>query len=262
MMPVLRRCCVLLLVSSAGVAQTLTFEVASIKPAPPLTPELMRSGQLHIGVKIDKARADFGGIALTDLIARAYKVKSYQVTGPEWMKSRFDILAKMPDGATEDQVPDMLKALLEERFKLKVHVDSKEFPVYALVVGKNGPKLTPQPADYDPKKPGPTRAMTVESFAQIVGNGLDRPVVDQTEIKGQYMFSIDVLMQSMMNRVRNMAQQQAARNNSGPPADAATDPTDSSAFTAAQSYGLKLEPRKLNLPFVMVDHLEKDPTEN
>jgi len=262
MMPVLRRCCVLLLVSSAGVAQTLTFEVASIKPAPPLTPELMRSRQTHIGVKIDKARADFGGMPLSELIARAYKVKSYQVTGPEWMKSRFDILAKMPEGSTEEQVPEMLKALLEDRFKLKVHVDSKEFPVYALVVGKNGPKLTPQPDDYDPKKSGPTRAMTVENFSQMLGNVLDRPVVDQTEIKGQYMFSLDAVMRGMMNRLRNNAQQQAARNNGGPPADAATDPTDSSAFTAAQGYGLKLEPRKLTLPFVVVDHLEKDPTEN
>jgi uncharacterized protein (TIGR03435 family) len=213
-------------------------------------------------VKIDKARVDFGGIALTDLIARAYKVKPYQVTGPEWMKSRFDILAKMPDGATEEQVPEMLQTLLAERFKLKVHTDSKEFPVYALVVGKNGPKLTPQPADYDPKKQSTIRPVTVETFAQMLSSLTDFPVVNQTEIKGQYMISLDFVMQGMMNRARSMARQQAASSGNANPADAASDPGDNTAFAAAQTYGLKLEPRKLMLPVIMVDHLEKDPTEN
>jgi uncharacterized protein (TIGR03435 family) len=259
---VLRTCCVLLLALSGGVAQTLTFEVASIKPAPPMTPELMRSGQRHIGVKIDKARADFGGMPLTELIARAYKVKSYQVTGPEWMKSRFDILAKMPDGATEEQVPEMLQALLADRFKLKVHTDSKEFPVYALVAGKNGPKLTPQPDDYDAKKPSTTHPMTVENFSQMLSSLCDRPVVDQTEIKGRYMISMEFMLQGLMNRARSMARQQAPPSGNANPADAASDPGDSGAFATAQTYGLKLEPRKLMLPLIVVDHLEKDPSDN
>ena len=258
-----RACCLFL--AWAAVAQTLSFEVASIKPSPPVTPELMRSGQMHIGVKIDKARADFGGLALTEYVARAYRVKSYQVSGPDELKERFDITAKLPEGANEDQVPEMLQTLLAERFGLKYHKEMKDFPVYALVAGKNGPKLTPKPADYDPKVSSTNRmsAMTMENFAQMLNALADRPVVDDTAIQGQYMISMDFLMQGLMNRARNMARQQSgAQTSNTNPADAASDPSDSGPFAAAQTYGLKLEPRKLPLPHIIVDHISRTPTEN
>ncbi len=114
------------------------FEVASIKPAPPLT----ATGKFHAGMTIDAARVDIGYLSLADLIPIAFAVKPYQVSGPSWMPAqRFDIMAKMPEGSSKEQVPEMLKALLEERFKLVSHRESKEHAVYALVVGKNGPKL-------------------------------------------------------------------------------------------------------------------------
>src|SRR5205814_5568237 len=72
--------------------------------------------------------------------------------GPDSMKSqRFDILAKMPEGATKEQVPEMLQALLAERFQLKVHRENREQSIYALVVGKGGPKL--KEAAPDPETP-------------------------------------------------------------------------------------------------------------
>jgi uncharacterized protein (TIGR03435 family) len=139
---------------TAGVLAAQTpapaFEVASIRPAPPIT-ELaaqIQSGKAHVGMSIDGARADFGFVSLADLIAQAYRIKPYQLTGPDWMKQqRFDVTAKIPDGASKDQVPEMLQALLADRFKLAVRRETKDLPVYALVVGKNGSKMKESPPE-------------------------------------------------------------------------------------------------------------------
>jgi len=97
---------------------------------------------MHAGMAIDGARVDIGFFSLSDLIRTAYKLKSYQIEGPDWLNvQRFDILAKMPDGANKDQVPEMLQTLLADRFKLTIHRDTKEHSVYTLVPGKNGVKL-------------------------------------------------------------------------------------------------------------------------
>jgi len=104
----------------------------------------------HVGMKIDAARVDIGSMSLAELIRIAYRVKAYQVSGPDWMASeRFDVLAKLPEGASSAQVPEMLQALLAERFKLTMHRESKEHAVYALVVGRNGPKLKESAPDAD-----------------------------------------------------------------------------------------------------------------
>jgi uncharacterized protein (TIGR03435 family) len=124
----------LLLLANVGFAQQLAFEVATIKPSAPLDALALRSGNLHVGTKIDAARIDIGTASLLRLICMAYRTPPWQIRGPDWMKTtNFDIQAKIPDGAMADQVPEMLQALLEERFGLKMHRDSKEEPVYALV---------------------------------------------------------------------------------------------------------------------------------
>lgn len=236
-----------------------SFEVASIKPA--LSPaELNRSGQAHLGVKIDGATADFGGVTLMNLIARAYRVRAFQVSGPDWMKSaRFDIAAKLPEGASPGQAPEMLQTLLAERFKLALHRISKEFPVYALIVGKNGPKLSRQPQDYDPAVKGNIKPMTLDSYAEIISMAVDRPVIDLTGLQGEYMVSLEFLMQDLAARMTARRASPAASDGGAP---AASDPRVSSAFQDVQTLGLKLEPRKLPLPFLVIDHLEKLPTEN
>ena len=118
------------------------FEVATIKAAAQPTPELFRSGKIHIGMTVEGARVDIGGMPLISLIQQAFRVKLFQVMAPDWTReSRWDILAKIPDGGSADQVPDMLQALLADRFKLVVHRESKELPIYALVVGKGGSKM-------------------------------------------------------------------------------------------------------------------------
>jgi len=118
--------------------QSTAFEVVSIKPAPQNDKELKR----HLSTKIDPAMADFGGVSIMMLITRAYGLNSFQVLGaPELNTTRFDILAKLPAGSSTAQVPEMLKTLLRERFRLEAHQDSRDFGVYALTAAKGGPKV-------------------------------------------------------------------------------------------------------------------------
>jgi uncharacterized protein (TIGR03435 family) len=296
----------------AGTA--LAFEVASVKPSQPITPAMVQSGKLHVGMKVDAARVDIGNWSLMQIICEAYKVKNYQVSGPDWLKNlqsqRFDIVATMPAGATKEQVPQMLQALLAERFKLVVHTDTKESNVYALLVGKGGLKIKetvppPPPSDEEAAKAAatPTNTLSVKqtgSGATVsTGTGetqkmsvspdgksmhmeisnvtlskladglapmVDRPIIDMTELKGRYDVSLDISMQEMMNVARaagaNVPGPPPSAAATGNPADAASDPGASSIFAAIQSLGLKLEKRKEPLMTVVVDKIEKMPTEN
>ena len=95
---------------------------------------------MKIGMTIDAARVDICFFSLADLIRTAYRVKPYQVSGPSWIGAdRFNIQAKIPDGVSKDVVPEMLQALLAERFQLTFHRENKEIAVDALVAGKIGP---------------------------------------------------------------------------------------------------------------------------
>ena len=138
----------------------------------------MQAGRMpKFGPHVGASQAEYTFMSLKDLIALAYKVKAYQVTGPDWLATeRFDILAKMPDGATKDDAPAMLQALLEDRFKLTVHRDTQEHPVLGLVVGKGGVKLKEStiaalPIDEDaPLKPGEMKMDTPDGPARMTRN--------------------------------------------------------------------------------------------
>lgn len=300
-----------LLVAAAAIAQTpaagLAFEVASIKlSGPPDQAKIMSGG---VGMKVDGARVDIGFLSLVNLICTAYNVKAYQISGPDWMSAqRFDIMAKLPAGARQDQVPEMLQALLAERFKLTIHRASKEIQIYALVVGKNGPKLKESPPDQpsasaaDGAAPStdtslrvsgdPQKGMTVSNglgsgtvkmtmangamhmeslkmsmpqFAEALARFLDHPVVDMTAIKGNYQMALDLSMEDLMNAVRSAGMQvpagaggMAGRG----AAEGASDPSGSSLFNNVQRLGLKLEARKAPVDQIVIDHLERLPTEN
>ncbi len=128
-------------------ASNLAFDVASVRPSE--VPDqakmmaAMQAGKMpRFGAHIDGLRAEYSQMSLKDLVANAYDVKPYQVTGPDFINGqRFDIAAKMPEGSTKDDAPKMLRALLEERFKLQELTKVEDHPVYALIVGKGGPKL-------------------------------------------------------------------------------------------------------------------------
>jgi uncharacterized protein (TIGR03435 family) len=314
-------------------AAPLSFEVASIKPAGPLDPVAMASGKAHIGTSIDKARVDIGGTPLIGLICTAYKLKPYQISGAQpWMYTeRYDIVAKMPPGANQDQVPEMLQSLLAERFKLTIHHDNRDTSVYAMVEGKGGHKMKEAPPDpaeppktdaatgpnegeskppaaakgemvfgsgdnqvrmkqsdkgmtMSSKETGPMKItmesgiihmegekMSMEMLTAMLSQYLDRPVVDQTGLKGKYQMKIDIAMADAMRMAAKMGVNVppggpggggAATGGGADSGPSASDPSGSTLFGSVQQLGLKLEPKKLPYDYLVIDHIEKTPTEN
>ena len=181
------------------------------------------NGQVNAGVKVDGAQVHARFLALKDYIQSAYKVKNYQVVGPPWLGSeRFEIDAKLPAGATREQVPEMLQSLLADRFELKIHRETKDFPVYGLVVAKGGLKMEEMPDRPGRPSEGQRRCrrhrpdpggtsvnlgngssfaiganntisgvkLTTQMFADLLARFTDRPVVDMTDLKGGFTFTL------------------------------------------------------------------------
>jgi uncharacterized protein (TIGR03435 family) len=290
-------------------AVKLEFDVASIRPAGPIE-AMAASGKMHVGMHIDGARVDIGMMSLADLIQIAYKVKRYQVTGPNWMGvQRFDIMGKLPEGATKDQVPEMLQSLLADRFKLTIHRDTKEQSVYALVVGKGGSKLKESPPDPAPvagEDPAATNAgdtqpkvkidgnkgavitggqtgttkvamvngsmhfemekMPLSALAEFLSRFMERPVIDMTELKGNYQVALDLSMDDLRSIAKSAGVMIPGPGGGGEPGkapvDSASEPSGSSIFSTIQQLGLKLDSRKAPVEMIVIDHLEKAPTEN
>jgi uncharacterized protein (TIGR03435 family) len=185
----------------------LVFDVATVKPSPPLDMQKlaadMQAGKMpNFGPRVEGLRAQYTYMALKDLIALAYDVKAYQITGPAWLASeRFDIVAEMPDGSKKDDAKDMLRSLLEERFKLTVHKETQEHPVYALVVAKGGSKMkespAPKPIDPDaPLKPGEMKMDTANGPA-IVKQGPDGSATVNMGEKGIVTQKMDMANQAL-----------------------------------------------------------------
>lgn len=184
------------------------FEVATVKPAAPLDMAKiaagMQAGQMpNIGVRVEGSRAEYTYVALRDLIALAWGVKPYEITARDWLaNTRFDIVAKIPDGATKDDIPKMLQSLLEERFKLSVHEASAEHPVLALVVAKGGPKLkesteTPTPLDVNAQlEPGETTMQGPDGPVRMTLGKNGSASLDMGA-KGKMSYRVDPATQSM-----------------------------------------------------------------
>ena len=139
----------------------LAFEVASVKDSASLV------GQTHVsaGIHVDAAQVHCALLSLRDYIRVAYRIQDYQISGPEWMASaRYDIDATLPPDTTRDQVPDMLQALLADRFGLKFHNETKDLPVYFLQVTKQGVKIQPLP-------PNPEGNLDIKSTPNVDATG-------------------------------------------------------------------------------------------
>ena len=139
-----------------GAAEQPAFEVASVKPAAAQTP-----GRMMMGCSGGPGTPDPGMLRCTNaslsmLMMRAYDVQGYQISSPAWFDSEhFDITAKIPAGASKEEFRIMLQNLLAERFQVKLHRETKEMPMYALVTAKGGAKMTPSvetPAPEDAAK--------------------------------------------------------------------------------------------------------------
>jgi len=297
-----------------------TFDVASVRPANPPDMAVMmadlRAGKKPESVHLDGSRATYTYMSLKELIAYAYRLQLYEVNAPEWaVTDRFDISARMPDGASKDDVPEMLKALLEDRFKLAAHRETSEQPVLGLVVEKSGPKLkesTEKLEAIDPTSPlkpgesqrdtvagpmrlvknadgsttynmgergsftlkfeGETRSMhmqadtiTMKGFATMMttlGVGQGRQIVDMTGLKGKYQAAIDVGLMDLVSSLHSQGIEIPVGPRGGD--GGASDPDEGGATVSAalDKLGLKLEKSKAQVERLVVDHVEKDATEN
>lgn len=254
-------------VLAAQTAAPPAFEVATIKQSPP-----QPMGMMRVGMGGDAGRINYTAVSFKDLVKRAYDVRGYQVSGPSWIDTeRYDVTAKIPDGVKPEQVPAMLRTLIEERFKLKTHRETKELPVYELVQAKAGPKMEKSKVEGRPRMmmeggnegfmKMTATSMTMAGFSDALYGMMGRPVLDRTELKDSFDFSIDIAMQDLTGSMVRIE-----RTGPGPGGGERAPAPDSapggSLFTSIQRLGLKLEARKAPVEVVVIDQAEKAPVEN
>ena len=253
----------------------LSFEVASIKPVEPLDARAIMSGRLP-GISVDKAFVHISNERLMDMVRWAYRVSRHHVVGgPVWLSAanaeRFDIVAKMPDGATQEQAPEMLQTLLAERFGLVAHREKRDGLAYALTVRRGGARLKEAAPELNvPDGEGPRTlngengrvrfefdSVTMERFASLLSRYLDRPVVDRTGLEGRYQafYEIDLTASAKSALARLFTNTDAAR------AEAIPDPRDC-IVSSLKQLGLKLDSRVLPVDVLVIDRIERTPTKN
>jgi uncharacterized protein (TIGR03435 family) len=221
------------------------FEVASIKLALPPT-----RGRESVRTSVSVGGLNYTNVSLSDLIGKAYGLQRPQISGPAWLDTeRFDIVARIPAGVHRDQVPRMLQTLLADRFHLQSHIEEKQLPIYVLVAAKNGPKL--QKAKSASGLGGAlgnlrahaNGAVSMSQLADYLSLRLGRPVRDQTTLEGAYVIVLDWTPD--------------------PTTSQPDAPPGPSIFTALQEQlGLRLAPEKGPVEVLVIDHVERVPTEN
>ena len=232
-------------VALAGVAYSQVsspaFEVATIKRSDPTS---------EVGQMIRDPRiVALAHVSLQNLLARAYRIKNFQISGPSWLDSeRFDVVAKLPDGANQGQLPAMLQTLLRLRFKLAFHLEHKTLDAYVLLATKGATKLTATDGEIRDVRTsvGAVRRLSgkvsMPYFAGLLSNMLDRPVSDMTELAGLYNVNLEW-----------SADEANGTNFDDPP----------SLFTVLQeNLGLRLDRRKAPVDLYVIDHVERLPTDN
>jgi len=148
---------VIALAITASLARSQSFDVASTKPAPPVTGIPRISGGPGTA---DPGRITWESIELKRLLMRAYGIESDQMIGPGWIDSeKYAVVATFPPGTAEDLFRIMLRNLLTERFRITLHHEAKELSLYELVVATSGPKMAVA-TDPDPGPPNPDDADT------------------------------------------------------------------------------------------------------
>jgi uncharacterized protein (TIGR03435 family) len=240
--------CASILLAAALAAQGPSFEATSIKPN--------RSDRGGSSIRVSKGRVTMENVTLRKLTLWAYGIpddREYALIGPGWLGAdRFDIVATFA-GDSQAEVLAMTRRLLSERFRLAGRLETRQLPTFALVAAKNGPKIRPA-EDGAPKtesRPGRLDATRITTgklcdlFARMVG----RPVKDETGLAGLYSFTLEWTPDET---------QRAA-----PPEDGQARASGASLFAAVEEQlGLKLEGRKGAVDVLVVDHVERTPTEN
>jgi len=194
------------------------------------------------------------------VIMRAYDVKAFQVVGPAWLKDeKYEILANMPSGTTNEIFLLMLRSLLAERWNLKLHHEPGEFPVYELGVGKNGIKMAPSE---EPTRglaarriPGgvelESKAADMPALAFVLEMWLDKPspdplfsaisVLDKTGLTGRYAYKVSFATNLINDK---------------------TEFSPPDVRSALADLGLTLQKKKAQFDVLVIDSISKRPTEN
>jgi len=241
------------------------FEVASVRVVPPgnNSESYMPTLDVRPGgtLRISNRRLD-------EIIMLAYNVGVKQLSGPRWLTepttdptivTRYEIIAKVPDDVKKDQVPLMLQSLLEDRFKLQVHRESRSTQAYVLGVGKGGSKLQDSVGNQG-RPPGCSRVVmggtgmgaaadctniTTSQLAQQLQSlspayFRDGPIVDRTGLTGTYDLHLEWMLQAQLDA-----------GLSGP-----------TMYEAIEKLGLSLDKKRDSAEMLIVDHCEQTPTEN
>lgn len=235
-----------LAIGVAGLSQTLPkFEVASVKLAEGGGPP----GDIPKNMDPSPGKLAMYNVPLRYCIEWAYNLKDYEIQGPDWIKfdNRYDILGKAAGPVPEEQLRLMLQSLIVERFQMKTHREPKDTNVYVLSRGKSEPKVKLGDPNGQPGLAGSADGVTfhnqpISRFTFLLTRRLDRPVLDGTALSGIYDFTVDI---------------------SGLPVQGKEPEGVPSIFTTVQrDLGLKLEARKQAVPMLVIDSVNKVPTEN
>lgn len=244
----LKLLCVLALGVSALEAQT--FETASIKPN--------RSGSGSSTTRGSPGLLRMENVSLKKAILMAYGIpddRDYALSGPSWLETeRFDIVARYPGETKQERVRTMLQNLFAERFHLALHPETRQLHAFTLIVAKDGPKI--RPGEDGPSRtnsrPGRLEAtkITMDKLANLLSRMTGRPVVNATGLLGAFTFTLE------------WTPDETERFGRGPD-DASPPGGGTSLFSAIQEQlGLKLEGRKAPAEILVVDRIDRTPTEN
>ena len=261
---------------------SLRFEVASIKPNTNGSTGVLVPGFVRM---LPGGRLTVGWAVLRTLIQEAYGLKPFQVgEGPDWMDSEhYDIEAKAPGNTGSQQMLLMLQLLLEDRFKLKVHRETRELPVYVMTVANSGPKLQPSKegscfprGTLPPPPPLPGRGqpawhatppcgrvqvslmslsearlvagkVSMSELTEDLSNILGRPVIDKTVFTGTFDVDVAFIPNDALAGIRDSSRRTVPAY-----------PASGSIFRAIEEQlGLKLQPGTGPVEFLVIDHVEK-----
>ena len=229
---------------AVGLGQTPNFEVASVKAT------AVQDGSLTVNYP-PGGRYSAQNLTVKALLGMSYGVQGYQILGGRgWVDSGgFDIEAKAAGGVgepTHEQVNQMVQALLADRFQLALHRETRQLPIYVLVAGKTGAKMLPGESSAQGSKMMMgqliIKKMSMTGLANILTFDLNRPVIDQTGLKGEYAFTLE-----WTPGLRE--------------ADAGTASRPSLFTAVEEQLGLKLESTKGPVEVLVIDRVEK-PSEN
>jgi uncharacterized protein (TIGR03435 family) len=229
-----------------------SFEVASVRPS-------QHEGGPDYNNQITYSATEFTGrnLTLRRLVAEAWHCQRNQVIGPPWLdRNEYDIAARLPDGATREQIPLMLRGLLSDRFHLRAHSTSRQTRIYELTVAQGGPRIHPiQPGEATAAGPGLHFQGDMAQFAEYlaaqisipapaspsepaIASGQQVPVLDKTGLQGVYQFNVDVRP------------------------ELGTDGLTVWRRVLQEQLGLRIENVRADVEFVIVDDAAKIPTPN